>query len=56
MLKKIRDYVTNDELFIYQVGAVLGAIFGILIGLIVSDRADAYEILDEEVEDGSSED
>lgn len=37
----------------YQVvGLVTGAVAGVLVGLIVSDRADQYEVIIEEVVDG----
>ena len=45
----------NDPLFFHKAGLLLGTITGLLVGLVVSDRADQFEIeeIKEEVVDGS---
>jgi len=46
MLEKLK----NDELIFQKAGLVIGAIAGILIGFVVSERADNYvEIIEEEI-------
>ena len=45
MIEKLK----NDELIFHKVGLVIGAVAGVVIGFIVSDRADSYvEIIEEE--------
>lgn len=34
----------KDGLFFHKIGLILGTIGGLLIGLVVSDRADQFEI------------
>ena len=34
----------NDPLFFHKIGLLLGTVSGLLIGLVVSDRADQFEI------------
>ncbi len=34
----------EDGLFFHKIGLILGTIGGLLIGLVVSDRADRFEI------------
>lgn len=34
----------KDGLFFHKVGLILGTIGGLLIGLVVSDRADQFEV------------
>ena len=49
MIEKLK----NDELIFHKAGLVIGAIAGVVIGFIVSDRADNYvTIIEEETPDG----
>ena len=41
----------KDGLFFHKVGLILGVIAGVLLGLIVSDRADRFEIEETKVEE-----
>lgn len=41
----------KDGLFFHKIGLILGTIGGLLIGLVVSDRADQYQVEVEEVPD-----
>lgn len=43
MLKQLSELVRKDELILHKAGLFVGSIFGIMIGLIVSERADAFE-------------
>jgi len=43
------EKLKNDELIFHKAGLVIGALAGVVIGFIVSDRADNYvEIIEEE--------
>lgn len=44
MLEKLKQ----DELIFHKAGLIIGAVVGVLLGLVVSDRADRYEIPVEE--------
>ncbi len=48
----------KDPLLFHKLGLALGGIFGILVGLVVSEKADQYEVeeLVEEVADGTEKD
>lgn len=56
MLEKIRDLADKDPLIFHKVGLVVGGTFGILLGLIISERADQYEVEVLEKEDGAEND
>jgi len=45
MLEKIK----NDELIFQKAGLVIGTIVGLVLGFVVSDRADQLESIKEEV-------
>jgi hypothetical protein len=40
----IEKFAKKDGLFFHKIGLILGIIAGFLIGLVVSDRADRFEI------------
>lgn len=40
----IDKFAKKDGLFFHKVGLILGIVAGFLIGLVVSDRADRFEI------------
>ena len=63
MIEKLIELVENDELLLHKIGLTLGSIIGILIGTVVSKRADdfeavpTYEIVEpEEILDGPQKD
>lgn len=58
MFEKLTKLAEKDPLLFHKLGLVLGGIFGIVVGLIVSDKADQYEVeeLVEEVVDGAEKD
>lgn len=41
----------KDSLFFHKVGLIFGTIFGLLIGFVVSDRADQFEVEEINVEE-----
>jgi len=58
-MKKLKQYlvdvIENDELLIHKLGGLIGAIFGLIIGMIISDKADQFDSYILEVEDGPAE-
>ena len=63
MIEKLTELVNNDELLLHKIGLAIGTVVGILIGAIVTKRADDFEILPtheivepEEISDGPQED
>ena len=58
LVEKLTKLAEKDPLLFHKLGLTLGGIFGIVLGLIVSDRAEQYEVeeLVEEVVDGSEKD
>lgn len=48
--------IENDELFFHKAGLILGTVFGLLVGFVISDRADQFEDLQEEVLDDREQD
>ena len=53
MIEKLKNIVDGDGLFFQKAGLILGAVVGVLIGFVVSDRADKSVIETyEEVDDG----
>lgn len=44
LTEKIRKLADKDELLFHKVGLIFGAISGIFLGLIVSDKADEFEL------------
>ena len=44
MIEKIKELGNNDPLLPHKVGIVAGTVIGIVLGLIVSDKADQYEV------------
>jgi len=55
MLEKVRERGLQDPLFFHKIGLVLGGFAGLLGGLIISDRADKFELQLEETIDGETE-
>ena len=54
MIDKIKKYTLGDNLFFQKAGLLLGAFVGLVLGFIISDKADGYVIEEiAEVEDGS---
>ncbi len=49
----IEKFEKKDELFFHKIGLLLGTTFGFLIGLVVSDRADQFEIEETKEEEAS---
>ncbi|MCK4787426.1 MAG: hypothetical protein KAV87_26950 [Desulfobacteraceae bacterium] len=58
MFEKLTELAKKDPLLFHKLGLMLGGIFGIVIGLVVSDRADQYEVEEiiEEVVNGTEKD
>lgn len=58
MLEKLTELAEKDPLLFHKLGLTLGGIFGLVLGLVVSDRADQYEVEEivEEVVDGAEKD
>jgi hypothetical protein len=58
MLEKLTELAKNDPLLFHKLGLALGGIFGLVLGLVVSDRADQYEVeeLVEEAVNGAEKD
>lgn len=46
-------FIKEDDLFFHKVGLLLGAVAGLLVGLVVSDRADQFEIEETKEEEAS---
>ncbi len=40
----IEKFAKKDDLFFHKIGLLLGTSIGFLIGLVISDRADQFEI------------
>lgn len=51
MKEKLLNLTDKDPLLLHKVGFIFGAIIGVVGGLILSERADYYEAVLEEVED-----
>ena len=49
----IEKFEKKDELFFHKIGLILGTVAGLLIGLVVSDRADQFEIEESREEEAS---
>jgi hypothetical protein len=45
MKQKLIELVSNDELILHKIGLLLGSVVGIVIGGVVSKRADDFETL-----------
>ncbi len=58
MLEKLTELAEKDPLLFHKLGLTLGGLFGLVLGLVVSDRADQYEVEEivEEVVDGAEKD
>lgn len=58
LIEKLTELGKKDPLLFHKLGLTLGSIFGIVVGLVVSDRADQYEVeeLVEEVINGAEKD
>jgi len=55
MLEKIKELGKKDELIFHKIGMIAGGVLGILLGLVISEKADQYEIEElEEIIDGST--
>lgn len=59
-MDKLKELIAKDELLLQKLGLLLGSIFGLLVGGVVTKRADEFENLPlheilerEEKEDGS---
>lgn len=60
-MKKLESIFNSDQMLLQKIGLVMGAVAGLLIGMVVSERADEFEatqqyILEEMEEDGRTED
>jgi len=54
-LEKIKELIKTDPLLPHKIGIVAGAAIGVVLGFIVSDKADQYEVrIIEEVTDGET--
>ena len=45
------EKLLEDELFFHKVGLISGTVIGLLIGFVVSDRADRFEIENIKIEE-----
>jgi len=55
MKQKLYNLIDRDELALHKIGFVFGALLGITAGLLISDRADVFQVvLEEVVEDEQS--
>lgn len=55
MIEKLKELAVKDELLFQKLGLGLGAATGLLIGMIISAKADQYEVrVIEEVTDGET--
>ena len=55
MKERLYKFMDADPLILHKVGFALGAIIGAIAGLFISDRADQFEMVVEEVADESTE-
>lgn len=55
MLEKVRERGIQDPLFFHKIGLLVGGFAGLLTGLVISDRADKFELQLEEMTDGQEE-
>ena len=54
MLEKLTELAEKDPLLFHKLGIALGSVLGFLLGLVVSDQADQYDIkIIEEVPNGT---
>ena len=44
MFEKLKVLAEKDPLLFHKVGIVLGSAVGLVLGLVVSDRADQYDV------------
>ncbi len=44
MFEKLTGLAEKDPLLFHKLGLTLGGILGLVVGLVVSDRADQYEV------------
>ena len=49
----IEKFEKKDDLFFHKIGLLLGTGIGFLVGLVVSDRADQFEIEESREEEAS---
>jgi hypothetical protein len=45
MISKLNQLIKNDELLLHKIGLVVGTMVGILIGGVITKRADEFEAL-----------
>lgn len=43
MIEKLKELVEKDELLPHKLGLSLGSLIGLVLGMIISDRADEVE-------------
>lgn len=56
MLEKFKELAKEDELIFHKLGLGIGAVLGLLTGMIISAKADEYEVqIIEEATDGETE-
>lgn len=56
MFEKLIELAKEDELIFHKLGLGIGAALGLLIGMIISAKADEYEVeIIEEAPDGETE-
>jgi hypothetical protein len=54
VIEKIKELGRKDSLIFHKIGLSAGAIVGVVLGLIISEHADEYEVeVLEEVADGA---
>ncbi len=56
MFEKLKELARKDELIFHKMGLGVGALSGILLGMMISAKADEYEVeIIEEASDGETE-
>lgn len=51
MLNKLKEKMRENDLLIYEVCVLVGSGVAFLIGLVISEQADKYDMLLEELDD-----
>ncbi len=54
LIEKLKELAEKDPLLFHKVGVALGGVVGLVLGLVVSDQADQYDVeIIEEVPNGT---